>query len=152
MILDITERGNNAFSNEEGSAVLFAEIGPKGKYLQTAYNPMNYPSWDVSTIFLYNDELINHIMYNLDGWHVDKCQLDINTSDGYVVGAEYVVDEVANHVMNKAYDGDYDPTQTEGALYDAIIDSAAVLDYKLTQRMHQECYEIVMESFENNSN
>ena len=149
MNIEFTERGNNAFRSEEGSAVIFAEVGPKGKYVQAAFTPMNYPSWDVSTIFLYNDELINHIMYNLDGWHVDKCQLDINTSDGCVVGAEYVVDEVANHVMKKAYDGDYDPTQTEGALYDAIIDSAAALDYILTQRMHQECYETVMDSFEN---
>lgn len=147
MNIDITERGNNAFSSEEGNVVLFAEIGPKGKYLQIAHTPMNYPSWDVSTIFLYNDDLQNHIMYNLDGWHVDKCQLDINTSDDCVVGAEGVVDDVANHVMNSARDGDYDPTQTEGALYDAVIDSAAALDYYLTQRMHQECYEIVMESF-----
>ena len=148
MDLNITERGNNAFSNEEGSAVLFAEIGPDGKYLQTAYNPMNYPSWDVNTIVLQKDELLNHIMYNLDGWHIDKCQFTkINSVDGYVVGAEVVIDEVANHVMKEALDGDYDPTQSSGALDDAIIDSADVLKYKLTHRMHFDCYTTVMENF-----
>jgi len=148
MNLDITERGNNAFSSEEGSVVLFAEIGQNGKYLQIAHTPMNYPAWDVSTTVLRDDELINHIMYNLDGWHIDKCQfVEINSVDGYVVGAEGVVDEVAEHIMKMADAGDYDPTRTEGALYDAIIDSAMILEYVLTPRMQKECIEIIMETY-----
>ena len=145
-----TERGNNAFSNSEGSAVIFIEQEIEGKYLQIGYTPMNYPSWDVSTIYLYNEELADHIAYNLGGWHVDKCQFPINIDcENLVIAADDVVDDVANHVMSIAYEGEFDPTQTQGALEDAIDDSARVMEYILTEKMRKECYDIIMENFEN---
>jgi len=141
----ICERGNYAFHNEEGCAVLFARVD--GRYwLQSAYSPMNYPSWEVSKFQGAEENLINHINENLGGWYIDKTQRDLNESDGFVIGADDVVDDVANHVMNKARNGDYDPTQTTGALYDAIMDSATVLSYLMTQRMLAECAEIILES------
>lgn len=148
MDLNITERGNNAFHSETGSAVLFTEL-EKGKYLQAAYTPMNYPAWNVNTAMFMEDELRNHIMYNLDGWYVDKCQLDINIVDGMVLGADFIVEDIIEHVIKKAEDYDFNPAKTTGALFDAVTDSAAALEYTLTNRMHQECYEELFEQLEN---
>ncbi len=150
MDLDLTERGNNAFRSEEGNTVLFAEIGPDCAYLQVAFNPMNYPAWDVSTVKLHDDDLINHIMYNLDGWHIDKCQfVEVNSVDGYVIGAVTVIDDIINDIMDRAVEHDYDPMKNVGTGIEDITDSAATLGYTLTQRMSQECYEELIERFDN---
>jgi len=143
----VCERGNYAFSNDEGSAVLFAQVDDK-YWLQAAYSPMNYPSWEVSKFQGAKENLVNHIHENLGGWHVDKTQCDLNVSnDGYVISADDVVDDVANHVINTARDGGYDPTQTTGALYDAIVDSSNVLQYVMSKYMIDECAEIILENF-----
>ena len=150
MDIAFTERGNNAFRSEEGSAVIFAEVGPKGKYVQAAFTPMNYPAWDVSIVYLYGEELLDHIARNLSGWMVDKCQLPVNIDDSCcVIGFDEVVDDVATHVMTIAYEGEFNPTATEGALEDAILDSARVMEYYMTKAMQKECYDLVMENFEN---
>lgn len=151
MNIDImeTERGNNAFRNEEGSAVLFVKLEGTNKYLQTAFTPMNYPSWEVSTITIDSEDLTNHIARRLDGWYVDKCQLDINIdSCGCVVGFDAIVDNITDHVINSAHAGSYDPTLTERVLDKAIVDSATTLEYNLTKAMHEECYNFILEGFE----
>jgi hypothetical protein len=141
----ICERGNYAFSNEEGSAVLFTQIG-EDYWLQAAYTPMNYPSWDVSSFYLVEEDLVNHITYTLGGWHIDKTQCDLNDSDGCIVPAEDVVDDVANHVMNMAakYGWGFDPT-TSLETHDVIKQSAEMLSYLMTERMISEVEDIILE-------
>lgn len=84
----INERGNLSFRNEEGSAVLFAYVDD-GVWLQAAFTPVNYPAWEVSTFSAVDEDLIEHIHENLDGWYVDKCNLDgVNIYDGRVENPE----------------------------------------------------------------
>jgi hypothetical protein len=141
----ICERGNYAFSNEEGSAVLFTQIG-EDYWLQAAYTPMNYPSWDVSTFSGPEEDLVNHITYTLGGWHIDKTQCDLNESDGCVVPADDVVDDVANHVMQMAekYGWEFDPT-TSIETHDMIKQSAQALSYLVTERMVSEIHVVILE-------
>lgn len=141
----ICERGNYAFSNEEGSAVLFARIGDD-RWIQAAYSPMNYPSWDVSTFNGTEEDLVNHITYTLGGWHIDKTQCDLNENDGIVVDAEDVVDDVASHVITMAekYGWEFDPT-TSIETHDAIKSSAEMLSLLVTERMISEIEDILLD-------
>ncbi len=136
----ISERGNHAFRNDEGSAVLFAELETKGKYLQTAFTPVNYPAWEVGEVFLYGEDLQDHISYNLSGWYVDKCQLDINvTIGGVVIGADDIAFEIADRIDQAATDNDCNPAETPGALEDAVDEAATALGYTLTKKLRQDC-------------
>ncbi len=147
--INATERGNNAFSNSEGASVIFVGLTIKGHYLQSAYTPCNYPAFDVSTVYMYGEKLRDHIMYNLAGWYVHKCQLDVNIDDdGYVIDAENVIEEVAEHVVKMALKNDCDPTQTGDMLDDAIQDSANVLHYVVTLKMIEDCRPLVIEDME----
>jgi len=148
--IGITERGNNAFSNEEGNAVLFAMVGDN-QWLQSMYCPQNYPVWNVTLITCTKEAMIDHIGEHLGGWRIDKCQFDINQDCGIVVSDEEVIEDVVTHVLNKLYDWDFDPLATVGALEAAVADSATELDYKLTSSLRIKCYSLITAKIENNS-
>lgn len=144
----VCERGNYAFHNEEGSAVLFAQVDDR-YWLQVAYTPMNYPAWEVSKFQGAEENLVNHINENLGGWTIDKTQCDLNESDGVVIGGMDVVQDVIEHVLKMAEKFDFDPTGTYDGLGDAIMDSASVLSYKLSKDMFNECYNEITEYYAN---
>jgi len=142
--INITERGNNAFSNEENSVVLFCEI-EKNTYLQTAHTPMNYPAWDVSIVRQQREELVNHITYRLDGWHVDKCNLEeLNIHNDHVIGIDTITDEICTQLHLLMDDHDVYPKDNV-MLISAIKDSAGQLGYTLTKRMVESCIEFFNE-------
>lgn len=143
-----TERGNNAFRNTEtGSAVLFIHLESR-KYLQASFTPMNYPSWEVSTIELEREDLENHIARVLADWHVDKCQLNINIDEwGDVVDYDLIVDCIVDHAINTAHAAGRNLTKTEAELDSAIVDSATACEYTITKDMHEECYRRILDEF-----
>lgn len=98
MDLKINERGNNAFHNDNGCAILIAQLGDQ-EYLQASYTPTNYPTWHIETIIITETKLTNHIMYNLCGWKVDKCQLNINIDDNEVADIDYIKDKIMEYVI-----------------------------------------------------
>jgi hypothetical protein len=139
----INERGNYAFSNFDGRSVLFAKID-NDHWLQAAYSPENYPSWDVSSFYSTEEGLVDHITYTLGGWWINKTQCDLNTSDGCVVDAEDVVEDVAEHVMKTAdkYGWNY---KHPDLLQVAIQNSANMLSYLVTKKMIQEIEDKLLE-------
>lgn len=162
MDINESERGNSAFSNEEGHAVIFIELdepvhqpdpnSTKFKFLQSAYSPMNYPVWDVSTIEITKEKLRDHIAYNLGGWHVDKNNLNVNaTDDSYVLDATDIIEDVVDHAINQAHAGDYDPTATQGMVSSGIWDSAVALSYTLSDKLHAEAVEVFEDEFDNST-
>jgi len=142
----ICERGNYAFHNQTGHAVLFARVDDKF-WLQAAYSPGNYPAWDVSKFQGSEENLVNHINDNLGSWYIDKTQCDLNENDGVLVGAVEVVMDVVEHVMKMAEKYDFDPTQTPDGLCDVITDSASVLRYKLSRQMFNDCFNEITEYY-----
>jgi len=147
VVIDETERGNNAFYNEEGAAVLFMEMDNIGHFLQSSFTPQNYPKWNVSTVRLTEDELIDHITYNLEGWYVDKCNLDnVSIVNDCVSGIFAIGEEISNHVDKMADKYAFNPNDTESELKLAITDSAKMLKYYLTEQMLNTCVKIYHEN------
>jgi hypothetical protein len=76
-----TERGNTAFADDGGKAVIFKKMPTEDEsvsiYLQAAHTPGNYPSWEVGFLTISEAELVKHIQDNLSGWLVMKYNLDI---------------------------------------------------------------------------
>ncbi len=162
MNIDETERGNSAYSNEEGSAVIFIELDDavcqpspdvsNFKFLQSAFTPQNYPMWDISTIELTKEKLRDHIAYKLGGWHSDKNTIGVNvTDDSYVIDAIDIVESVVDHAINQAHSNDYNPLRTQGMVSSGIRDSAAALNYELTDRLHTDCCELFENDFDPSS-
>lgn len=71
-----SERGNNAFSSEDGFAnVIFKKVGVN-HYLQIEFNGNNYPAYNCGIVEMTDNDLIHHIKDNLVGWICHKCQFN----------------------------------------------------------------------------
>lgn len=140
----ITEHGNFAFSNKNGDAVLFAKLDSKGKYIQAGFSPTGWARWNVSTIFLHKEDLLNLIMYEFGGWRVDRCPLEINMTDlDNVISADDVVTNIVNHMVKASQH----PGRSFEIIENAVVDSAAALKYVLTERIKEDCYNYFIENF-----
>ena len=145
--MNITERGNIAFNNPDtNSAILIAPTGNKdGEYIVSTFNGNNYPKWNVYTQFFYGEELQDFIQYELEGWFMDKCNgVDVNLSTGcdamtYVMDTDEIKQDILTQVIKHAEDNDY--TVNDDTIGDAILAAAEKLEFFITKRMYDECYD-----------
>jgi len=85
----INERGANLFVSSEGTNMCFFKKLGDNFYFQFGFTPENYPSIESGVIEITDDQLIEHIHSNCDGWFARKCSLDVNLdSCGFVAGEE----------------------------------------------------------------
>ncbi len=147
--LNESERGNNAFRNEEGSSVIFIKLdnGKTDGFLQISFTPMNYPAWDISETDISEDGLVNHITYNLEDWNIDKCNLiGVNILNNKVRGIESIAEDVLERIelMEDKYGFDSNPD--DETLNRCIRESADHLGYGMTSKMIKTCTDMYHEN------
>ena len=82
-----TERGNVALT-DGSSAVLWVMDGDTA-IKEISYTPDNYPAWYVNDCEIAVEELVKHINENLQGWFVQKANVEgINIDDDGTVECE----------------------------------------------------------------
>jgi len=141
----IYERGNYAFRNENGSAVLFAKVD-EDYWLQAAFTPMNYPAWNISMFYGTEEEMIGYIHENLGGWIIDKTQCDLNEEDGRLLYAYDIVENIVKDVCHHIDCHNCKLATNDKAIDDAISTSAMKLRYLISRDMRQEIYEEIFEN------
>jgi hypothetical protein len=72
--LNLTERGGTMLTSEE-NIIAWLPIQDDVR-LEVSYNPSNYPCLNVMTVTLTDQQLVDHINNNLEGWYIQKNNLD----------------------------------------------------------------------------
>ena len=83
-----TERGNVALT--DGSSAVLWVMDSDTAIKEISYTPDNYPAWYVNTdCEIEVEELVKHINENLQGWFVQKANVEgINIDDDGTVECE----------------------------------------------------------------
>jgi len=69
-----SEKGNTLLTGDDGKLVAWVELS-KDYYLEVEYTPDNSPSFYVSVRRSTPENLRQHVVENLEGWHVDRWNL-----------------------------------------------------------------------------
>ena len=70
------ERGNTMLATGEGNFVAWLDMDDEGHRLEVSYAPDNYPALNVAVVNLSDEELADHINEKLQGWIVQKCNIE----------------------------------------------------------------------------